>query len=213
MVFGLFKKKPKHVDEPDEIYTTRARADAALVNAAVAATRPVVVASFFPESLDRAQRLLTAAGVSTQALDTSASIPALGTVLLLDASQVVSNFGFDGWLLRADCECSFLFVEHHPLQRTEQAVIDVLDQASTRKPQRVRFFVGLDEPFMKVFSGDKIVSLMERMGMPPDEAITHSLVDKSISNAQAKLQKRVPNAVPARSAEEWFRVNVESAQR
>src|SRR5690606_3221180 len=91
MVFGLFKKKPKHVDEPDEIYMTRARADIALVDAARASARPVVVASFFPESLAHAERLLGAAGLPTQKLETSSSAATPGTALLLDASQVATN--------------------------------------------------------------------------------------------------------------------------
>jgi hypothetical protein len=210
MVFGLFKKKLKHVDEPDEVYMSRTRADAALVEAARTCGRPVVVASFFSESLERIAAKLNAAGVGTRALSAGGEGSGAGesAVWLLDASEVASNYAFDGWLRRVDCELSFYFVEHYPVLRAEQAVIDVLEEASAARTQRVRFFVGLDEPLMRVFAGDRVVSLMERLGMSADEAISHPWVDKSIVNAQKKLSKRIPNAVPAPSAEQWFRVNL-----
>jgi preprotein translocase subunit SecA len=43
---------------------------------------------------------------------------------------------------------------------------------------------------MRIFAGDKVKSLMERMGMPDDEPIEHPWVTKSILDAQAKVEGR-----------------------
>jgi preprotein translocase subunit SecA len=41
---------------------------------------------------------------------------------------------------------------------------------------------------MRIFAGDKVKSLMERMGMPDDEPIEHPWVSKSIQDAQRKVE-------------------------
>jgi preprotein translocase subunit SecA len=84
----------------------------------------------------------------------------------------------------------------------------VLDDVSKAKPQQVRFFVGLDEPLMHAFGGERIAKLMDQLGMGADEVIQHPMVDRSIVRAQQKLQKAAPNAVPTRSPEEWFASNL-----
>lgn len=208
-MWGWFAKKPKWIDEPDEVYRTRARADLALVEAAKASQVPVIVAAFFPASLERLEELLRGAGLAVERLTWNAGVePAPGSVLLFDASRVKHDYGFDGWLLTKNTGFSFLFVEHHPLPSVERDFLDVLDGASKQKPQRVRFFVGLDEPLMQSFGGERVGMLMERLGMNEDEVLRHPMIDRAIENAQKKLQKATPNALPARSVEEWFAQNV-----
>ena len=43
---------------------------------------------------------------------------------------------------------------------------------------------------MRIFAGDRVKSLMERMGMPDDEPIEHPWVTKSIRDAQGKVEAR-----------------------
>jgi preprotein translocase subunit SecA len=43
---------------------------------------------------------------------------------------------------------------------------------------------------MRIFAGDKVKNLMERMGMPDDEPIEHPWVTKSVENAQKKVEER-----------------------
>ena len=43
---------------------------------------------------------------------------------------------------------------------------------------------------MRIFGGDRVKALMERMGMPDDEPIEHPMVSKSILDAQAKVEGR-----------------------
>src|ERR1041385_312775 len=43
---------------------------------------------------------------------------------------------------------------------------------------------------MRIFAGDKVKSLMERMGMPDDEPIEHPWVTRSVENAQRKVEER-----------------------
>jgi preprotein translocase subunit SecA len=43
---------------------------------------------------------------------------------------------------------------------------------------------------MRIFAGDRVKNLMERMGMPDDEPIEHPWVTKSVENAQKKVEER-----------------------
>ncbi len=57
-------------------------------------------------------------------------------------------------------------------------------------PGSSRFYLSLDDDLMRIFAGDKVKSLMERMGMPDDEPIEHPWVTKSIGDAQEKVEAR-----------------------
>ena len=43
---------------------------------------------------------------------------------------------------------------------------------------------------MRIFAGDRVKNLMERMGMPDNEPIEHPWVTKSVENAQKKVEER-----------------------
>jgi preprotein translocase subunit SecA len=57
-------------------------------------------------------------------------------------------------------------------------------------PGSSRFYLSLDDDLMRIFAGDKVKMLMERMGMPDDEPIEHPWVTKSIGDAQGKVEGR-----------------------
>ena len=57
-------------------------------------------------------------------------------------------------------------------------------------PGRSRFYLSLEDDLMRIFAGDRVKSLMERMGMPDDEPIEHPWVTKSVENAQKKVEER-----------------------
>lgn len=57
-------------------------------------------------------------------------------------------------------------------------------------PGSSRFFLSLEDDLMRIFAGDKVKSLMDRMGMPDDEPIEHPWVSRSIENAQRKVESR-----------------------
>jgi preprotein translocase subunit SecA len=57
-------------------------------------------------------------------------------------------------------------------------------------PGSSRFYLSLEDDLMRIFAGDKVKNLMDRMGMPDDEPIEHPWVSKSIENAQRKVEER-----------------------
>jgi preprotein translocase subunit SecA len=57
-------------------------------------------------------------------------------------------------------------------------------------PGSSRFYLSLEDDLMRIFAGDRVKSLMDRMGLPDDEPIEHPWVTKSIENAQRKVEER-----------------------
>jgi preprotein translocase subunit SecA len=57
-------------------------------------------------------------------------------------------------------------------------------------PGSSRFFLSLEDDLMRIFGGDRVKALMERMGMPDGEPIEHPWVTKSIGDAQGKVEAR-----------------------
>jgi len=57
-------------------------------------------------------------------------------------------------------------------------------------PGSSRFYLSLDDPLMRIFAGDRVKSIMERLKMPDGEAIEAGMVSRSIESAQRKVEGR-----------------------
>ena len=53
-----------------------------------------------------------------------------------------------------------------------------------------RFFLSLDDPLMRIFAGDRVKAIMDRLKMPDGEAIEAGIVSRSIESAQRKVEAR-----------------------
>jgi preprotein translocase subunit SecA len=57
-------------------------------------------------------------------------------------------------------------------------------------PGSSRFYLSLDDPLMRIFAGDKVRAIMDRLKMPEGEAIEAGIVSRSIEGAQRKVEAR-----------------------
>ena len=57
-------------------------------------------------------------------------------------------------------------------------------------PGSSRFYLALDDQLLRIFSGDRVSAIMERLKMPEGEAIEHAMVNRAIENAQRKVEGR-----------------------
>jgi preprotein translocase subunit SecA len=55
-------------------------------------------------------------------------------------------------------------------------------------PGASRFYMALDDDLLRIFQGDKLIGWMERMGLEDDEAIEHRWINKSIEDAQKRVE-------------------------
>jgi preprotein translocase subunit SecA len=57
-------------------------------------------------------------------------------------------------------------------------------------PGSSRFYLALDDSLLRIFAGERLKSIMERLKMPEGEAIEHPLVSRSLESAQRKVESR-----------------------
>ena len=55
-------------------------------------------------------------------------------------------------------------------------------------PGSSRFYLSLEDDLLRIFGAEKMTGLMERLGMEEDVPIEHSMVNRSIENAQRKVE-------------------------
>jgi preprotein translocase subunit SecA len=55
-------------------------------------------------------------------------------------------------------------------------------------PGETQFYVSLEDSLMRVFGSDRIKNMMGKFGIPEDQPIQNSLINKSLENAQAKIE-------------------------
>ncbi|MBU6493465.1 MAG: preprotein translocase subunit SecA [Burkholderiales bacterium] len=57
-------------------------------------------------------------------------------------------------------------------------------------PGSSRFYLSLEDPLLRIFAGDRVRAIMERLKMPEGEAIEAGMVTRSIESAQRKVEAR-----------------------
>lgn len=57
-------------------------------------------------------------------------------------------------------------------------------------PGESQFFLSLEDDLMRLFGSDRVKAVMEKLGLPHGEPITHKMINKAIENAQTKIESR-----------------------
>jgi preprotein translocase subunit SecA len=55
-------------------------------------------------------------------------------------------------------------------------------------PGSSRFYLSLDDDLLRIFGGERISGVMDRLGMEEGEPIEHNLISRAIENAQRKVE-------------------------
>jgi len=57
-------------------------------------------------------------------------------------------------------------------------------------PGSSRFYLSMEDPLLKIFAGDRLKAIMDRLKLPDGEAIEAGIVTRSIESAQRKVEAR-----------------------
>jgi hypothetical protein len=137
--------------------------------------QPVFVYGWFPSTIDKAKKVVADAGLHIPILHAS------------DFSDLSAS------------NASVIVLEHHPLVHKEDMIL------SAGYPKEILVLSALEEPLFTYFGGERIVSLMQKMGMEESETVEHKMISTSILRAQQKISEKVTSDFSAKSQEEWFR--------
>jgi preprotein translocase subunit SecA len=51
-----------------------------------------------------------------------------------------------------------------------------------------QFYLSMEDELMRIFGGERLKNMMERLGLPEDQPIEHSFISKSIESAQRRVE-------------------------
>lgn len=94
-----------------------------------------------------------------------------------------------------------ILLERYPIHKKEVVFIEHLS------PSKLIHLSSLDDALLKFAGGERIKSLMEKMGGAPEEVISHPMISKSIIRAQESIEKKMLSDPEVSSGEEWFAFN------
>lgn len=178
-MFGLFKKKnnPETIPVTDKVVISEQAKLAVLLEAWNKQPQSVIVC-WFEDSLEKISAYMNE--------HSSVAVP----VLLVRDALTAQRAGRTP-----------LFAEHYPLHSKEQEAYQGMHL------EKAVVYSSLREPLFNQFGGDKIIHVMQQLGMKETELIEHSMISSAIRKAQDKIEQKTPLDHLARSQEEWIEKN------
>ena len=199
----------RRADLSDRIYKTEAakfRAAAEKIKECRAKNQPILVGTISVEKNERLSEYLTALGIEHETLNAK-NHEREGEIIAQagrpGAVTLATNMAGRGVDIKlggvpadaADAEkvvaAGGLFVlgtERHESRRIDNQ----LRGRSGRQgdPGSSRFYLSLDDALMRIFAGERVKAIMDKLKMPEGEAIEAGMVTRSIESAQRKVEAR-----------------------
>ena len=203
----------KRVTEVDKIWLTRAASRGEICRETqehLAEEQPLLLLAQFPATLAAIQEELSTQGIPHRTIVGRLSTKD-GNRLAEPMSQRVIQVGLAAQLqpesfpdkeVEKDGMIQILVAERHFLRQHDDAIIDFAN--TLRKPCRVTFYLSLEDPLMKVFAGEWVKGVLERMGANESTLIESAMVARRIRQAQGKFAGRPEPRGAVHSAEDWL---------
>jgi preprotein translocase subunit SecA len=186
-------------DYEDLVYKTKNEKYKAIIEEIVRLNkigRPMLVGTTSVEISELLSRMLQMRGIKHQVLnaklhqreaDIVAEAGKFGTVTI---ATNMAGRGTDIKLTpetRALGGLAIIGTERHDSRRVDRQLRGRAGRQGD--PGSSQFFVSLEDDLMRLFSSDRIVGIMDRLGLKEGEVIQHSMISKSIERAQKKVEE------------------------
>jgi len=185
-------------DSPDVIYKTRKEKFDAAINEIVELNKkgqPVLVGTISIDVSESFSKKLKKRGIKHSVLNAKnhekeAEIISLaGQREAVTISTNMAGRGTDIVLGEGVTELGGLHIlgtERHESRRIDNQ----LRGRSGRQgdPGSSRFYLALEDDLLRIFGGERITGIMEKLGMEDGEPIENKMISKAIENAQAKVE-------------------------
>jgi len=186
-------------DREDLVYKTKREKYSAVIDEIVAlvkAGRPVLVGTTSVEISELLGRMLKIKGIKHNVLN--AKLHQREADIVAEAGQagtvtIATNMAGRGTDIKLTDEVkaagglAIIGTERHDSRRVDRQLRGRAGRQGDVGSSQ--FFVSLEDDLMRLFSSDRIVKLMDRMGLKEGEVIQHSMITKSIERAQKKVEE------------------------
>jgi preprotein translocase subunit SecA len=185
-------------DIDDRIYRTRREKFNAIVDeisAAYDAGRPTLVGTVSVETSETISRMLKRAGIEHNVLNAKqhqreAEIVArAGEASAVTIATNMAGRGTDIKLGDGVREAGGLHVigtERHESRRIDRQLRGRAGRQGD--PGSSLFFMSLEDDLMRLFGGERVATIMDKMGVQEGEVIAHKMVTSAIERAQKKVE-------------------------
>ncbi len=186
-------------DQDDFIYRTkREKLNAVLekIKELKDEKRPVLVGTTSVELSETISRMLKRQGVAHNVLNakqhkSEAEIVAFaGQPGAITIATNMAGRGTDIKLGEGVIEKGGLFIlgtERHESRRIDRQLRGRAGRQGD--PGTTKFFISLEDDLMRLFSSDRVTSVMSKIGFEEGEALTHPMITKSVERAQKKVEE------------------------
>ncbi|MBC7339092.1 MAG: preprotein translocase subunit SecA [Firmicutes bacterium] len=186
------------IDHPDVVYKTeRAKFEAVVeeIEDCYRRGQPVLVGTISIEKSERLSEMLKQRGIPHQVLNAkhhekeAQIIARAGQKGQVTIATNMAGRGVDIVLGEGVADLGGLHVigtERHEARRIDNQ----LRGRSGRQgdPGSSRFYLSLEDDLMRLFGGEMIAGIMDRLRIPEDEAIDHPVISRAIERAQKRVE-------------------------
>ncbi len=186
-------------DREDLVYKTKREKYTAVIDEIVSLVnqkRPVLVGTTSVEISELLSRMLKMKGINHNVLNAKLHqreaeiVAGAGKAGAVTIATNMAGRGTDIKLGEGVKEAGGLAIvgtERHDSRRVDRQLRGRAGRQGD--PGSSQFFVSLEDDLMRLFNSERIIRLMDRMGLEDGEVIQHSMVTKSIERAQKKVEE------------------------
>ena len=186
-------------DREDKVYKTKREKYNAVIDEIaelVGLGRPVLVGTTSVEISELLSRMLKIRGIAHNVLNAKlhqkeADIVAqAGKKGIVTIATNMAGRGTDIKLspeVRAAGGLAIIGTERHDSRRVDRQLRGRAGRQGD--PGSSQFYVSLEDDLMRLFTSERIVNVMDRLGLKDGEVIQHSMISKSIERAQKKVEE------------------------
>lgn len=186
-------------DREDLVYKTKREKYTAVIDEIVTLVgqkRPVLVGTTSVEISELLSRMLKMKGIKHNVLNAKLhqrEAEVVATAGHAGAVTIATNMAGRGTDIKLTEEVktsgglAIVGTERHDSRRVDRQLRGRAGRQGD--PGSSQFFVSLEDDLMRLFNSERIIKLMDRMGLEEGEVIQHSMVTKSIERAQKKVEE------------------------
>ncbi len=186
------------VDRKDVVYKTEEGKFQAIVETVIESNKkgiPVLVGTIAIEKSEYLAAILKKRGIDREVLNAknhegeARIIANAGQKGAVTIATNMAGRGTDIKLGKGVKEVGGLFIigtERHEARRIDNQLRGRAGRQGD--PGITQFFVSLDDELLRRFGGDKMKSIMDRLGLPEDQPIENKIISRSIESAQGKIE-------------------------
>lgn len=186
-------------DEDDLIYKTKAAKMMAVIEKVVELTkegRPVLVGTTDVETSELLSRLLVRRGIKHNVLNAKEFAREADIVAQAGQSSTVTiatNMAGRGTDIKLSPEVkeagglAIVGTERHDSRRVDRQLRGRAGRQGD--PGSSQFYVSLEDKLMRLFGSERIASIVDKLGMKDDEAMTSGMLSNAIEKAQRKVEE------------------------